>query len=79
MTSDTPTIREFIQNSSTFDTIAEDYRDDADCYNNLRNETKKNLLSFDKYLEFYATNIKYVPTKYVLSDLEQNAVRSLKI
>jgi hypothetical protein len=78
MSSDSLTVREFIQDPSIFDTIVADYEDDADCYNDLRDEAKKSLSSFDEYLEFYATCIERGPKEHASSDLERNAVRSLK-
>lgn len=78
MTSEPPEVEAFVENPSRFDEIAAAYDDDTACYNDLRDEAKRTLSSFDEYLDFHAASIEYGPTDYVLSDLNRNAVRSLK-
>lgn len=78
MTPSPSELQEFVEDPRTFDELAADYDDDVACYTDLRDEAKRTLSSFDKYLEFYAASIEHGPTEFVFYDLNQNAVRSLK-
>ena len=78
MDSDSDAIQALIDDPSSFDEIATDYEDDVKCYDDLLNEAKKNLSSFNEYMQFYTANIEFGPTDYVYHDLKQNATRSLK-
>ena len=78
MASAPPRVKEVVTEPATFDEIAAGYDDDVTCYRDLRDETKDTLESFDQYIEFYAAMIEAGPTDIVYTDLNRNAVRSLK-
>ena len=76
--SDTERIELFLNGSKSFDELADDFDDEFDCYDSLRDAAKHHLRSFDEYLRFYEVCIEEGPTGLVYSQLFRNAERSLK-
>lgn len=62
----------------TFDQLAEQYDSAIDCYDHMLTQAKQSLGTFEDYVEFYSICLEYGPTSHVKSQLEENAVRSLK-
>lgn len=76
--SKTSEIKTLFDEPETFDELAAQYDDGQDCYENLLIQAKQSLDTFKDYAEFYSICLEYGPTSYVQSQLEENAVRSLK-
>lgn len=76
--SDAERIELFLNGAKSFDELAEDFDDEFDCYDRLRDAAKLHLRSFDDYLRFYEVCIEDGPTGLVYSQLSRNAERSLK-
>jgi hypothetical protein len=73
-----PEVQSLIENPKLFSEISDQYESDIDCFETLLTQAKQSLESFEEYTEFYSICLEYGPTSYVQSQLEENAVRSLK-
>lgn len=73
-----PEVQSLIKNPKLFSEISDQYESDIDCFETLLTQAKQSLESFEEYTEFYSICLEYGPTSYVQSQLEENAVRSLK-
>ncbi|WP_096391753.1 hypothetical protein [Halopenitus persicus] len=75
---DAERIKLFLNRSKSFDELVDNFDDEFDCYETLRDAAKDHLRSFDEYLRFYEICIEDGPTGLVYSELYRNAERSLK-
>jgi len=71
-------VQTLLNEPEIFDELIKQYDSDRDCYEHLLTQAKQSLETFEKYAEFYSICLEYGPTSYVQSQLEKNAIRSLK-
>lgn len=78
MSPETEDLEALLAEQAKFDEIALEYDDSIDCYRSLRDEAKRSLTTFDEYQKFYSVCLDQGPTGFVINDLNDNAVRSIK-
>lgn len=71
-------VQTLLSEPETFGELAKQYDSDIDCYEHLLTQAKQSLETFEDYAEFYSICLEYGPASYVQSQLEKNAIRSLK-
>jgi hypothetical protein len=75
---DAQRIELLLDGSKSFNELADDFNDEFECYEALRDAAKHHLRSFDEYLRFFEICIEDGPEGLVYSQLFRNTERSLK-
>ena len=70
--------QEILEDPERYDEITSEYEDEVAAYEVILDQAKSSLDTFEDYAEFYSVCIENGPSKYIIGQLEENAVRSLK-